>query len=351
MTKLPCAVLGATGVVGQYFLALLADHPEFQVQKVCASESRTGRRIADVPRLIDADLSALGDLEFSPLDMVSLADAGIRVVFSALPADVSKQIEPQAAQAGLRVFSNASAFRMAPQVPILIPEVNADQLALVEYQQRDTSGFIVTNANCTTTGLALALLPLRALGIRRVILSSYQAISGAGYPGLSALDISGNVIPYIAGEEEKIALESGKIFGRLNGETICHADWEVQAHCIRVPTRVGHLLSVHVEMEKTVAESQIVQLYEHCEAPLAVQGLATAPHKPVLLTKDPCRPQPLHDVLAGTPARARGMAVMVGRLQVKGNAVRFVALANNLIRGAAGGSVLNAELAHREGRL
>jgi aspartate-semialdehyde dehydrogenase len=132
MTKLPCAVLGATGVVGQYFLALLADHPEFQVQKVCASESRTGRRIADVPRLIDADLSALGDLEFSPLDMVSLADAGIRVVFSALPADVSKQIEPQAAQAGLRVFSNASAFRMAPQVPILIPEVNADQLALVE---------------------------------------------------------------------------------------------------------------------------------------------------------------------------------------------------------------------------
>lgn len=340
-------------MVGQYFIALLADHPDFELQAVCAGESRAGRRLADVPRLIDVDLSALANLDFTPLDAEELARAGIRVVFSALPAQVAKDAEATAAAAGIRIFSNAGAHRMVPQVPILIPEINASHLALVERQQRDfkTEGFIVTNANCTTTGLAMALLPLASLGIERLILSSYQAISGAGYPGLSALDIAGNVIPFIAGEEEKVQLECNKIFGQLDGDRIDPAPWEVQAHCLRVPTRVGHVISVHVELAGAVNEFEIRELYRTFRRPDVVDGLPTAPLQPVILTDDPLRPQPLHDTLAGSPDRARGMAVTVGRLQVREKAVRFITLSNNLVRGAAGGSVLNAELALRENRI
>jgi aspartate-semialdehyde dehydrogenase len=279
----------------------------------------------------------------------ALAKEGVQIAFSGLPADIAKNIEPTLADRGVHIFSNASAFRMDPAVPILIPEVNHNHLALVQQQSR--KGMIVTNANCTTTGLALSLAPLHSLGIVRLIVASYQAVSGAGYPGVPAMDISGNLIPWIDGEEAKVRLECNKIFGQIGNGGINPAGWEVHAHCIRVPTLVGHLISTHVELAQEVTQTQIEELYLSYQSPMEVAGLPMAPDKPLLFVKESNRPQPRVDADAGGPGRRSGMAAIVGRLEVSGKIVRQVNLANNLVRGAAGGSVLNAELALRNGYL
>jgi aspartate-semialdehyde dehydrogenase len=348
MKSISCAVCGATGVVGQQFLNLLDRHPYFRVESICASESRTGQTLSQIQPHITSSLpSALQELTFDPLDADVLVKKGIQVVFSALPADIAREFEPRAAKAGLFVFSNAGAHRMNDDVPILIPEANASHLALV--QQQKSEGFIVTNANCTTTGLVMSLLPFLGFGIRRLIVSSYQAMSGAGYPGLSALDMSSNVIPYIANEEKKMKLETTKILGALNGEQIAPPECAVDSHCVRVPTVTGHLLSVHAEIDHTLSENDLLHQIDTYRAPEAVRGLPTAPERPVILTRDPMRPQPRLDVMAGDPERARGMAVTIGRPVVQNRReIRYLSLSHNLIRGAAGGSVLNAELAYRE---
>ncbi len=344
-----CAVLGATGVVGQHFLKLLEDHPEFELAAVCASDARTGQPLSSAKELISGGIPAqFKDIVFDPMQVDALLAKDIKLVFSALPASIAKDFEMEAAAKGINVFSNASAYRMDPGVPILIPEINYDHLQLVKGQLSHKKGYIVTNANCTTTGLAMALLPIQPLGIRRLIIASYQAISGSGYPGHSALDMTANVIPYIAGEEPKVLAECRKIFGEVAGSQISPTTWEIHAHCLRVATVVGHMISVHVELEKEADEEMVQSLFQAYESPDAVKGLATAPLKPVIFSEDPLRPQPRLDVDAGTPGRARGMAVTVGRLSVDGPVIRFVTLSNNLVRGAAGGSILNAELARRE---
>ncbi|MBD3385704.1 aspartate-semialdehyde dehydrogenase [candidate division KSB1 bacterium] len=352
MEKMNCAVLGATGVVGQNFLRLLQEHPYFELKSVCASDSRIGEKLGYVRELIPGGIPPVfAPLEFDPMRMDILKKKDIRVVFSALPADIAVNVEMEAAKRGMAVFSNAGAYRMDPQIPILIPEINADHLDLVKQQQKKYPGFIITNANCTTTGLALSLLPLAGFNIEELIVSSYQAISGSGYPGHSALDMLNNVIPYIKNEEPKMRQECLKIFGNIRENSIELKEWNVYAHCIRVPTEIGHLISVHVKLKESVEPQSVEALFRNFSAPAIVRDLPTAPSKPVLFTEDPLRPQPRLDLGAGTPERAKGMAVVVGRLNVENNIIRFVTLSNNLIRGAAGGSVLNAELAYREKRL
>jgi len=350
LEKLPVAVLGATGMVGQYFLHLLHDHPWFQVTAVCASEARIGQLLGEVTPLHPAGIApAVADLHLMPLEAAALAAQGVRIAFSGLPAEIARSVEPALADQGIHVFSNASAFRMDPLVPILIPEINPGHLELVRRQPH--KGRLVTNANCTSTGLALSLAPLVPLGIRRLIIASYQAVSGAGYPGVPAMDISGNIIPWIDGEEAKVRQECNKIFGRVTVSGLEPAGWEVHAHCVRVPTLVGHLISTHVELEQPVTREDVAACYRDYRPPEAVAGLPMAPERPVLLSEGTNRPQPRLDADAGGPGRRRGMAVVVGRLEISGAVVRQVNLANNLVRGAAGGSLLNAELALRAGYL
>jgi aspartate-semialdehyde dehydrogenase len=347
--KLKCAVLGATGVVGQYFLKLLAGHPFFTVAAVCASDARNGQRLGDIrPHTAEGIPPEFADLRFDAMDVSILAKKEVKLVFSALPADIAKDFEKQAAMQGIHVFSNASSYRMDADVPILIPEINHDHLQLAKAQLKCRPGFIITNANCTSTGLALALLPIASMHIKKLIIASYQAISGAGYPGVAALDISGNVIPHIEGEEAKVRKECAKIFGRAQTDHIIAADWQIYAHCVRGPTLYGHLVSMHVEVDNPCSLEELRRLYANFAQPKEIAGLPTAPDKPLIVRKEPNRPQPALDVWAGSPAQAAGMAVSVGKLEVEGNVIRLVSLSHNLVRGAAGGSVLNAELALRE---
>ncbi len=348
MEKIRCAVLGATGVVGQHFLRLLVDHPYFELVAVCASEMRTGLPLRSAKEQVEGGIPAcFGDMLFDPLDVDVLVAKGAKAAFSALPAETATAVEKAAVERGIHVFSNAASYRMAEDVPILIPEVNHPHLDLVRRQS--TPGFIVTNANCTTTGLTMALLPIMDFGIRKLVVASYQAISGAGYPGLSALDILGNVIPYIKNEEPKVRRECVKICGSFNGAGITEAPWDVYAHCIRVQTITGHLISVHAELEREVTTEEVKQAVLDYQAPEIVRGLPTAPIQPIIYRQEEDRPQPRWDVNAGQPERAKGMAVTIGRVEAEKNIVRFVTLSNNLVRGAAGGSILNAELAYRRG--
>jgi aspartate-semialdehyde dehydrogenase len=350
MQKVKCAVLGATGVVGQNFLRLLVDHPYFELGAICASDTRIGQTLSTVKEQIPGGVpSVFGDMTFDPISVDVLVDKDIKVAFSGLPADVAKDIEKEAAKRGIKVFSNAGSYRMEEDVPILIPEINHPHLDLVKEQ--DTEGYIVTNANCTTTGLTMALLPILPFGIKKMVVASYQAISGAGYPGLSALDILGNVIPYIGNEEPKLRREARKICGEVEGGAIKPTDWEIHAHCIRVQTVIGHLISVHAELEKETTFDDIKNAIINYKTPPEVAGLPTTPDQPIYYMEELDRPQPRYDVMLGSPKRAEGMAIAIGRLEVEKNIVRFVTISNNLVRGAAGGSVLNAELAYRQGLL
>jgi aspartate-semialdehyde dehydrogenase len=310
MGKIKVAVLGASGLVGREFLRMLAGHPWCEVLAASAAECR---------------------------------EKGVRVVFSTLPADTAAVIEAKLRDEGVFVFSNASAHRMDADVPIVIPEVNPEHMDLVRGQRSEKGGFIVTNSNCTTSGLALALAPLVPFGIRTVTVSTYQSISGAGRKGLAAMEILGNAIPYIAGEEEKIEQEVGKILGS--------SAIDVRASACRVPVREGHLESVLVEFERDVTEEQAARAFSgFCGVPQEL-GLPSAPLAPIIVLSEPDRPQPALDLWAGEPARAAGMAVSVGRIRRKGKALAFHLLVHNLVRGAAGTCVLAFELALKKGYL
>lgn len=353
MSKIPVAVLGATGNIGQRFVSLLQDHPTFDLAILCSSERKVGGRLADFWRLEEVPLDAdVGSRNLAPLDPKALRKEGVVAAFSALPADVAKDLEADAARAGVRIFSNASSHRMSPDVPLLVPEVNPDHVALVERQSTyKAGGYLTTNPNCSITGLALALKPLvDAFDVTTVHVSTYQALSGAGYPGVPSLDIVGNVMPFIENEEEKMRREAKKILGSWS-DGIVPSPIDVWANCVRVPVREGHLEAVSIPLQDDVAVEDVAKIFADFRGEPQRHGLPTAPKQPILVRTEKNRPQPLLDAMAGEPARARGMAATVGRIRVSERVLRFFVLSHNTLRGGAGGSVLNAELAHRRGYL
>jgi len=341
-------ILGATGMVGQQFIRLLSGHPWFRTAWLAASERSEGHGYAEVSswRLGDPMPAGIATQKLEPCR----PGLGPRLVFSALDAAAADTIEPAFAAAGHIVVSNARSFRMADDVPLLIPEVNADHLALIDVQRRlrGWKGAIITNPNCAVVVLAMALAPLRQFGIRSVLTTTLQAVSGAGYPGVPSFDIMGNVIPGIGGgEEDKIQSEPGKILGTLNGDRITPHPAVVSAHTTRVPVLDGHTMTVSVGFDREVSEEEVAQALTSFRGRPQELRLPSAPEKPLELFSDGFRPQPRLDVGLGN-----GMTVTVGRVRpcpVLGT--RFVALGHNTVRGAAGAALLNAELLLADGWL
>ena len=343
---LRAAVLGATGAVGQTFVRLLSNHPLFEVVSLVASERSAGKPYREAARWLQAEAldERIGSLVVEGVDAAPEAD----VVFSGLDASVAGDVEADWARRGYAVVSNARNYRMDPTVPLLIPEVNPDHVALVDRQDWGSDGFIVTNPNCSTVGLVMALKPLHdAYGVEAAHVVTMQALSGAGYPGVASLDALGNVVPFIGGEEDKLATETKKLLGTLGPDGVDFADVTVSAQCNRVPVVNGHLEAVSVRLTGSPSAADVAETLRQWRGPLAGRDLPTAPETPVLVTDDPAAPQPRTHVDLGG-----GMTVTVGRIQdcaVLG--VKFVVLSHNTVRGAAGGAILNAELLHAEGRI
>lgn len=347
MGVIDVGVLGATGMVGQQFLRLLDDHPLFRVAWLAASERSEGKsyREAATWRLGGRMPSAAagGTVE------ACVPGKGPQLMFSALDAQAAHDIEPAFAAAGHIVVSNARSFRMLDDVPLLIPEINPEHLALIKIQRRERGwrGSIVTNPNCSTVVLAMALAPLRQFGLRTVLTTTLQAVSGAGYPGVPSYDILGNVIPGIGGEEEKIESEANKILGDLRNERVMMHPAVVSAHTTRVPVIDGHTLTVSVALDQRPDVSAVAGALEGWRGRPQELRLPSAPAAPIEVEQEGFRPQPRLDA-----ARGHGMSVTVGRIRpcpVLG--MKFVAMGHNTIRGAAGAAILNAELMHADGWL
>jgi aspartate-semialdehyde dehydrogenase len=339
--RIPVAILGATGAVGQTFIRCLRDHPWFEIAELAASERSAGKTYREATRWLEGDLPAsLGDRIVLPCDPEKIS---ARIVFSALDASAAGDLEPAFARCGAMVLSNAKNFRMDPDVPLVIPEVNASHLALLETQRRSRgwSGGIVTNANCAATVATIALAPLHeAFGVTQVFAVTLQAVSGAGYPGVPSLDILGNVIPYIGEEEPKIEREVPKMLGSVEGGALVPASLRVSAHANRVAVEHGHTICMSIKFDEPPTPDDALGALAEWRGADAVRGLPSAPDRALLVTDAPDRPQPRRDV--GTGA---GMTVVVGRVRTDPQLdLRLVALGHNTIRGAAGGSVLNAEL-------
>ena len=346
--KIPVSILGATGTVGQKFVRLLADHPWFEIAGVAASAASAGKRYGEVVRW--REQVALPDRVAGLVIQECTPPLAGPLAFSALDADVAGPIEQAFARAGAFVVTNARTHRMDADVPLLVPEANADHLVLVDRQResRGWSGAILANPNCSTTGLVLALTPLhRAFGIEKLFVSTMQAVSGAGYPGVASLDIVGNVIPHIGGEEEKLERESRKILGTLGAAGVEPAAFTVSAHTNRVAVLDGHLETVSVGFKRRVTPEEAVQALREFASPPCVADLPSSPHPPVEVDHRPDRPQPRLDL-----ERGRGMAVTVGRVRLCPILdLRLVLLSHNTIRGAAGQGVQIAELLVADGRV
>lgn len=349
--RIKVGVLGATGAVGQRFVQMLQGHPWFEIVELYASERSAGRRYADACRW-----NLRGDMpehlhNMRLLECVPGGEAAI--VFSALPAETAGEIEENFAAAGHVVCSNARNHRYDPDVPLLIPEVNPEHLGLIDIQKRTRGwrGYITTNPNCSTTHMVSALHPLHArFGVTKVFVVTMQAISGAGYPGVSSMDIVDNVVPYIGGEEEKMEhKEPHKLLGTFDGAGVRYADMVVSAHCNRVPVRNGHLMAISVEFAERPTQQEILDAWSSYN-PLAQRlKLPSAPQPAIVYDDRNDRPQPRLDRLAGSVA---GMATVVGRLRPDPILhYKFLSLGHNTIRGAAGGSLLNAELLVVQGYL
>ncbi|MEM0350430.1 MAG: aspartate-semialdehyde dehydrogenase [Archaeoglobaceae archaeon] len=334
-------ILGATGMVGQKFVQLLENHPWFKVTALAASERRIGKKYgSEVEWIVSQNIPAYAkNIEMVPLDPKQI-DADI--VFSALPAEVAREVEPKFAEAGFVVSSNASAFRMFEDVPLVIPEVNADHLGLVEVQKRRRGwdGFIITNPNCTSTMFVITLKPLMDyFGIKSVRIASMQALSGAGYPGVPSLAITDNVIPFIKNEEEKCESEPLKILGKFVGDRIEFAKFKISASCHRVPVIDGHLEAVWVELERDVSVEEVKEAFRSLK-PL---DLPSSPKEVIVIREEQDRPQPRLDRDTGN-----GMSVVVGRIRKDAWGIKYLVLGHNTIRGAAGASILNGELLVKE---
>ena len=344
MAKIRVGILGATGAVGQRFLQLLERHPQFTVTVLAASDRSQGRPYAEACtwRLPGDVPPAAGALVVQAPEPPLACD----LVFSGLPAEIAGPIETRFAEAGYPVISNSSSHRMDDGVPLLVPEVNPDHLALLT--PRSGRGFIVTNPNCSTVMIALALAPLAArFGVEAVVVTTLQALSGAGYPGISSLDITDNVVPFIAHEEEKIERETRKILGRLNGGRVAPAGFAVSAQCHRVNVVDGHMAAVRVKLARAAEPADLRAVFDSFTALPQELHLPSAPARPIVVRDEPDRPQPRLDRDAGG-----GMSISVGRIARDGVlGHRFVALSHNTIRGAAGAAILNAELLLAKGYL
>ena len=349
--KIRVGVLGATGAVGQRFVQMLQGHPWFELSVLCASQRNTGKRYADACNWL-----LRGDMPPHLRDCVLQEVApGIdcQLVFSALPSGPARTIEAELAAAGYIVCSNASAYRYEPDVPLLIPEVNPEHIGLIDLQrrQRGWPGFITTNPNCSTTHLVSALHPLHeAFGVKKVFVVTMQAVSGAGYTGVPSMDVIDNVIPFINAEEEKMeSREPQKLLGTFDGKAVQMADFVVSAHCNRVPVRNGHLAAVSVEFAHRPSLEDVRRAWAEYKPLPQRMGLPSAPDEAILYREEADRPQPRMDRLAGS---VPGMTTVVGRLRADPLLhVKFLALGHNTIRGAAGGSLLNAELLVSQGYL
>ena len=347
MQRQKIGILGATGMVGQRFIQLLEHHPWFEVAWLAASDKSSGKRYGDAAKWkLDTALPAyIAEMPVSP----ATPEGAPRIIFAALDSDIARELEPKFAAAGCAVISNSSAFRMQEDVPLVIPEVNADHLPLLETQswRKQSGGYIVTNPNCCAIGLVLALKPLEEhFGIESLFVTTMQAVSGAGYPGVASLDILGNVVPYIKSEEEKLQEETLKLLGSLKGNRIEMLDARVSAHCNRVPVEDGHMESVSIKLRRPATREQILAAWSEFK-PLAGQNLPTAPAQPVEFAAADDRPQPRLDRMRGN-----GMASTVGRLRPCSLLDwKFTVLSHNTIRGAAGATLLNAELLVSLGKL
>ena len=348
VTRWPVAVLGATGAVGQAFIRLLEGHPWFDLVEVAASERSAGKSYALATRWLEGTMPpAVAGLQ---VKACTPAQVKAPIVFSALDSSVAGDVEAAFAASGRLVLSNAKNYRVESDVPLVIPEVNGDHLALLTQQRanRGWPGGIVTNANCAVTVAAMALAPLhQAFGVTKVFMTTMQAVSGAGYPGVPSLDILGNVIPYIGDEEPKIETELVKLLGTYDGATIVPAPIVTSAHANRVPVEHGHTVCLSVAFERAPTPEQALETLRAWKGFGAVQGLPSAP-EPALIVRDELdRPQARRDVNAGG-----GMAVTIGRVRADNLFdLRLVAMAHNVVRGAAGGSILNAELLVATGQL
>jgi aspartate-semialdehyde dehydrogenase len=346
--KLPVGILGATGIVGQRFIQMLEHHPWFEVSWLAASDRSEGRPYAEAARwrLKTAIPANVARMTVAP----ARPEGAPKIVFAALDSAIAREVEPQFAAAGCAVVSNSSALRMQADVPLVIPEVNADHIQLIEKQswRAKSGGYVVTNPNCSAIGLVIALAPLhRAFTLESVMAVTMQAVSGAGYPGVASLDILGNVIPYISNEEEKMEEETQKLLGTLNGSRIDPAPFAMSAQCNRVPVEDGHTESVAIRLKKKARPEEIIAAWNDFRAEPQQLRLPSAPAQPVVYMTAPDRPQPRFDCDLGA-----GMTTAVGRLR-KCNVLdwKFTVLSHNTIRGAAGAALLNAEFLKAKGYL
>ena len=345
--RIEVGILGATGMVGQHFIKFLQNHPWFSLTWLGASDRSAGKKYRDAAQwhLGGETPATVGDMvveECKPGNAPQL-------VFSATDASVATEIEQAFAKAGHAVVSNSRNHRMDADVPLLVPEINPDHLKLapIQRQSRGWSGLIVTNPNCSSVVLTMGLAPLKPFGITRVVATTLQAISGAGYPGVASMDIVANVIPFIGGEEEKMQQETQKILGDFDGSRVRDLTARVSAHCNRVPVVDGHTVTVSVQLSSKASEEDLLHAFQSFSSVPQERKLPSAPPAPVIYMTQPNRPQPRKDV-----ERERGQTVFVGRLRAcPVFDYKFVAMGHNTVRGAAGAAVLNAELMVTEGLL
>src|SRR6266581_9534018 len=346
--KIPVGILGATGIVGQRFVQMLEHHPWFEVAWLAASDRSEGKSYAEAARwrMKTAMPERVAGMRVS----AAQPEDAPKIIFAALDAGIAAELEPRFAEAGCAVVSNSSALRMQADVPLVIPEVNGGHIKLLECQawRRKSGGFVVTNPTCSAIGLVLALAPLeRQFGLQTVMAVTMQAVSGAGYPGVASLDILGNVIPYIAKEEEKMEEETRKLLGRLNGSSIQPGAFGMSAQCNRVAVEDGHTESVSVKLKKKARPEEIITAWNEFRGIPQEQHFPSAPEQPVKYSGAPDRPQPRFDSDSGN-----GMTTSVGRLRPCGVLDwKFTVLSHNTIRGAAGAALLNAELLKAQGYL
>ncbi|HUZ93372.1 MAG TPA: aspartate-semialdehyde dehydrogenase [Edaphobacter sp.] len=354
MERRKVGILGATGMVGQRFIQLLSNHPWFEIAWLAASDRSAGKTYGEACRWkLDTALPKhIAAMTMQPNVPEGTVGELPKIIFAALDADIARELEPKFAAVGCAVISNSSAFRMVADVPLVVPEVNADHLSLIEAQSSrkengGKGGYIVTNPNCSTIGLVMALKPLEErFGVESVFVTTMQAVSGAGYPGVPSLDIMGNVVPFIKNEEEKMQEEVGKLLGTLTGKKVDMLDAKVSAHCNRVAVEDGHTECVSIKLRKKATREEILAAWSEF-LPLQGQHLPTAPSQPVEYDAGVDRPQPRLDRMRGN-----GMTTTVGRLRECSLLDwKFVVLSHNTIRGAAGAAVLNAEVLALLGKL
>jgi aspartate-semialdehyde dehydrogenase len=347
--KRKVAILGATGAVGQRFIQLLQGHPWFQIEVLAASERSAGKKYGQACNwTMESELpKEIAEMNVADATVDAVEKAGdVDLVFSSLPGDLAGPVESEFA-ALYPVFSKASAHRMANDIPLLIPEVNPEHLALIPVQKqlRGWKGFISTDPNCSTIQMAISLKPLMQFGIKQVVVTTMQALSGAGYPGVPSLDIIDNVVPYIGKEEDKMETEALKILGEFNGNIVKNADFQISASCNRVHVKDGHLESIFVKLDLEPSIEEVEKAFLSFKGEPQDMHLPSAPEQPILVRKEPNRPQPRYDRDAGN-----GMSVVVGRVRRDPiMTIKYMCLGHNTIRGAAGAGILSAELTVAKG--